>query len=617
MLFLLALGGLGYRLHQVQVEQHGRFAELALGERTRKVPLPSKRGSIFDRNGETLVKNEPVQHVVADRNILENLRICARGLSKAKGISSRQLVKDFAEEELRSRYAALVSGKLDLFFKGESPNLLKLLKERPNLVRIPLLRNVRYEDARSFAEMLRVERIAGIRFEDGVQRFYPNPRYLSHVLGYTNSKYEGQEGIEKSMDSVLKGTDGYRVIEVGGNGEEIAAYRGREVPALDGKNVHLTVDMGLQMIVERALDQAVAEYSPEKVTIIFMDPFTGEILAMGNRPDYNLATRAGDPNFRRNLAVSDRYEPGSTFKLVTVAAAYDSRAVSERDVFFCHEGHYVESRSVFIRDHHPYGELTPPQIIVKSSNIGSYLLAREVGARRLHDYTKAFGFGQRTGVDLTGETSGLVLDPDSRNWSAPTLSRVAMGYSIDMSALQMLNAVSTIANGGQLMRPHIVERVTNDAGATIEQNRPEAIRRVISEETAAMVRRAMIGVTLDGGTATRAAIDGYTVAGKTGTAQKPKSPRSAGYWNNRYVVSFTGFLPAENPKIAGIVVVDDPTKKEGEPSYGGTVAAPLFKEVAERAMRHYGIEPSLVRRKVTRSAPRSISAEFLPVSLPR
>ena len=365
--------------------------------------------------------------------------------------------------------------------------------------------------------------------------------------------------------------------------------------------------MGLQMIVERTLDRAVAQYSPEKVMIILMDPFSGEILAMGNRPHFNLATRTGDT---RNRAIADRYEPGSTFKLITLSAAYDAGVVGEREIIFCHNGFFQDGRSIKLHDHHPYGDLTPVEILVKSSNIGAYKLAKRVGAKRLYEYEKAFGFGTRTGIKLTAETSGSLINPASKHWSPPTLSRVAMGYSVDMSALQMLNSVCTIANGGLLMEPHIVRRVTTAEGGLLEDFVPKPLRRVISEESAAKVRRAMLGVTRDGGTATRAALEGFSVAGKTGTAEKYDKVRKR-YYDSRYIVSFTGFLPAENPRIAGIVVVDDPNVKDG-PTYGGTVAAPLFKEIAERAMRHYGIEPSIVRRKVSRLAPRSISAEFMP-----
>jgi len=574
LLLVAGFSALSARLYHLQIVRGPELASIAEGERLRKLVLPAGRGGIVDRNGEALVRSQPVVHVYADRTRLLDARNCGRVMARAEGVALKDFEPGYGEKELGH---------------DEAERLRALVAER---------------------------RISGIEFEDAMTRFYPNNRTLSHVLGFVNEENVGQEGIEKVFDGQLRGTDGNRLVELGGDRLEIAAYRAENEPPVDGSTVTLTIDLGLQTRLEQILDKAEAEYRPERLMAVFMNPITGEILALANRPDFNLGTRTGS---RKNLAISHTYEPGSTLKILSLAAAYDRELVSPSTPIYCHNGSYRKG-AITLTDHGSYGDLMPWQILEKSSNIGAYMLARQVGSHTLYSYMRDFGFGTRTGIDLTFENAGVVNPPGTTVNEELSLSRVAMGYSVDVTALQVANAFATIANGGLLMRPYIVDRVTDAGGAVVRANEPEVIRRVIGEEAANRVRRAMIRVTGEDGTAKQAAIEGYTMAGKTGTSQKAKEGekgRRAGYHNGRdggpkrYVVSFGGFLPAENPALAGIVVVDDPQVKGG-PIYGGTVAAPIFREFAEAAMPHLGVEPSKVPRRATRAVRGSLAIEYIP-----
>ena len=606
MSFLLVAGFsvFSVQLYRIQIVRHGELSEKAAKERMRKFVLPSNRGLILDRRGNKIVLNKPVQDVLVDRTKLLHEFNCVPGVAHAEGIDARDARERYSLKEIQRRYVTRVSRVLSTMLGADGINLEQTMVDRPELVRIQIAKDLSYDKALRLKNLLEVEKIGGVYFDDGMQRFHPNPTLLSNVAGYIGEEdKEGREGIEiglagieREWEDQLRGIDGYRYAEVGGNKREIAAYRGKEVLPQDGNNVSLTIDMGFQMIVEEILDKAVAEYSPERIMAVFMNPMTGEILAMAARPGYNQHERRGE---LMNLCVSHTYEPGSVFKIVTVAAALDSGMVNSSTPIFCHNRDYRE-RGVHLVDHGTYGDLTPPEILQKSSNIGAYMLAKQIGAHALYNYTRNFGFGTASRVRLPNENKGAVINPGSTSWSDSTLSVMAMGYSIDVSPLQIANAISTIANGGNLMRPYIVKNVVNPDGKEIYRGEPHAVRRVISERTTSVVRQGMIMVTGPEGTAKLAAMDYFTVAGKTGTAQKAREDalgRRKGYWNGedggpkKYVVSFGGFLPAENPVISGIIIVDDPKVKKG-PTYGGTVAAPIFKEIAERAMPYLGVEPT-------------------------
>jgi cell division protein FtsI/penicillin-binding protein 2 len=318
-----------------------------------------------------------------------------------------------------------------------------------------------------------------------------------------------------------------------------------------------------------------------------MRPQTGEILAMANRPNFDLNLRAdAKPEQMKNRAIIDLMEPGSTFKIVTVGAALNERKVNLDTPIFCENGpwHYGGR---LLHDHKYFGEIPVQDVLVKSSNIGAAKLALMLGDQKFYEYIRRFGFGDRTGIELPGEIGGMVHAP--RSWSKISITRIPMGHEVGVTPLQMIEAMATVANGGQMVAPRIVKSIVDEQGKVMSRLEPMVVRRVLSEETAAKLALALRGVVSDRGTAVEAAVPGFTISGKTGTAQKvdPKG----GYESGKEVVSFTGFLPSEHPAFVGLVVLDDAKNLTEEENYGGKVAGPIFARVAEKAARYLDLEP--------------------------
>ena len=329
------------------------------------------------------------------------------------------------------------------------------------------------------------------------------------------------------------------------------------------------------------------------MTAVIMDPYTGEVLAMASRPHFDLSTRKGS---RGNIAVSDRYEPGSTFKIVALSAALEKKAINPDTPIFCEWGSW-QTGGMVVKDHHPYGSLTASEVIMKSSNIGIYKIARAAGKKSFFSYMQKFGFGERTGISLTSESPGRIYPPEK--WSRPSFASMSRGYEVAVTPIQMASALGVIANGGELMKPMLLRKITDSDGQLVEQHEPQVLRRVISEKTAHQVREAMVTVVSDKGTAKRAKVEGYVVAGKTGTARKV-AKGGKGYLVGQYVVSFMGFLPAENPQFTALVMIDDP-HAEGIKLYGGTIAAPVFAQLAKEAVNYLNIPPTVPKEELTAS----------------
>ena len=364
-------------------------------------------------------------------------------------------------------------------------------------------------------------------------------------------------------------------------------YRGQEREARDGYQVHLSIDLNLQNIVENEIDAAVHEYSPQKATIILMRPQTGEILAMANRPNFDLNQRnTAKSEQMKNRAVIDMMEPGSTFKVVTAAAALNEKKVRSDTTIFCENGAWNYGGRI-LHDHRPYGELSVRDILVKSSNIGAAKLALSLGDQKFYEYIRRFGFGERTGVELPGEINGMIRSP--QNWSKISITRIPMGHEVAVTPLQMTVAMATIANGGKLVTPRVVKSITTAEGKTVSEFSPSVVRQVISPETARQIGNALRGVVSDRGTAAAAAVPGFVIAGKTGTAQKVDP--HGGYEKGKYVVSFIGFLPADHPEFVGLVLLDDAKTSKPELNYGGLVAGPIFSRIAEKAARYLDLAP--------------------------
>ena len=548
-----------FRLIYLQAIKHDEYAGLAAEKHVYKQIIHAERGTILDANSEVLAHNIPVETVVADATHLNNRQAIVALVSHELGIPSKELAE-------------------------------KLDNERRYIV---IKREVPAATANALREKLRAGNLRGIYFEHDATRIYPNGSMLCHVIGFTDFDHHGIQGVEASMEEYLHGQDGYRFIEHNRAGQEIVPYRGQERAPRDGYQIHLTVDLGLQNIVENEIDAAMAQYFPQKATIILMRPQTGEILAMANRPHFDLNLRSeARPDQMKNRAIIDMMEPGSTFKIVAAAAALNERKVRPDSSIFCENGLWNFGGTA-LHDHRSFSYLSVREILIKSSNIGAAKLGLSVGEQKFYEYIRRFGFGERTGIELPGEINGLIRSPKS--WSKISITRIPMGHEIGVTPLQMTVAMATIANGGKLIMPRIVKSITTSDGKSISSLSPVVLRQVISPETAREIGDALRGVVSDSGTAAAAAVPGFTIAGKTGTAQKV-DPRG-GYEEGKYVVSFAGYLPAEHPEFVGLVVLDDAHTSKPELNYGGLVAGPIFSHLAEKAARYLDLEPHEEIRK--------------------
>jgi len=429
---------------------------------------------------------------------------------------------------------------------------------------------------------------------DDQLRVYPNGRLAAHVLGFVGmedlevngipvTQITGKEGIELTLDRQLSGVAGWRRTEKV-RGKELVTARLENVEARDGLNAVLTIDSVLQLILETELAEGYAQHNPLSVCGVIVRPRTGEILAMANLPNFD-PSRPGDASAdeRRNRMLTDVIEPGSTFKVVVVSGALDQRIVSLNTRIDCENGaFYYGGRT--LHDHDPYGILTVEEIITKSSNIGAAKVGIRSGPEQVQENILHFGFGTRTGVPLPGEVGGIVHDV--KDWSKVTIAQLPMGHGIAVTRMQMTMAMCAVANNGLMMRPMLVDRLEDRQGSITVKYAPQAGRQVIRPEAARQMVQALKTVPRKGGTAPRAAMDYYTVAGKTGTAQKPGP---GGYMPGKYIASFIGFFPADKPEICIGIFFDEP--HDGH--YGGVVAAPVFKRVGERAAAYLGLAPDV------------------------
>jgi len=433
--------------------------------------------------------------------------------------------------------------------------------------------------------------IKGVYGNRKYSRTYPSGKLAAHVLGYVNHEETPVTGVERFFDYYLRGQDGWRETERDGRRRELAQFRAREVAPADGLNVALSVDLMVQHIVEQEVARLAAEYNPESVSVIVSEPSTGAVMAMANYPTYDpnefYNTKKYPIDSQRNRALTDLIEPGSTFKIVPAAAALNEGIVAPEDIFQTGvERVSYKGRSLKLpSDHHTYDSLSMHDIVVKSSNRGAAHLGLILGENRLHDYAEAFGFGEKTGFDLGGEVSGTLHSV--KNWDGLTITRLPMGHAVSATPMQIHGAMSVIANKGVLMEPLIAERVFDAAGNDIVRFSPKAKRRVVSTEVAQTVADMLVDVVGKDGTARKAAIDNYSVAGKTGTTQKIVNGK---YSRQHHVASFSGFFPANKPALVITVVVDEPQLKGV--GYGGSVSAPAFRNIAEACIAYLGIRPS-------------------------
>ncbi|MDZ4743593.1 MAG: penicillin-binding protein 2 [Verrucomicrobiota bacterium] len=575
---LTAFTVLSARLVQLQVRDHEKYYELAINNHMRKIPIEAQRGEIYDCNGEILATSLPLKKITID----------PVGLREAY---------EFQIKRIRSKAKkdpSVIVPKEGALVKEFGLSLAKTLGLPQGEVLEKLNRKTRYvEIARrvspEMVENIRELKAPQIFFDEDYLRSYPQETLASHILGYVDfDQKSGLQGIEERFQHVLRGQDGWRRIVRDSAGREIVPYRAQDVPPRNGYNVILTVDSIIQHIVEDEMDTAMAELQPVGAVAIVTRPRTGEILAMSSRPTYNPNLPKTDLDSMRNRAISDIIEPGSTFKIVAISGGLNEGLVTLDTKFFCENGDFFYGGHS-LKDHDPYGTLTVKEGVQKSSNILTAKVALELGESRMYDYTRKFGFGERTGVILPAELRGI-LNPLNK-WSKISITRIPMGHEIGTTPLQMLMAMNVIANGGLLMKPMLVSKTTDSQGRVMEQNYPQTVRRVISPYASELMNEALKAVIEKGGTAQKAAVEGFTVAGKTGTAQKidPKTGRYFQGKRGKVVASFVGYMPAENPEFSIIVILDEPQSKV---TYGGQTAAPIFSRMAQRIAQHMALRPS-------------------------
>jgi cell division protein FtsI/penicillin-binding protein 2 len=548
--------GFSWRLIHLQVFKHHEYTGLAAQKHSTKQAIRARRGCITDRHGEILATNVPVRKVILDASHVGNPRDLA-------GLAAPHLGMDAAELEA-------------LFRSGTKYKVL--------------VRGLAEEKAIALRRAMEEQSLRGLYFREETRRMYSNGAMLCHVLGHLKDSPDpddppfGADGIERAMEKSLCGVDGCRHTEKDRKGNEIVVYRGVEQGPRHGLTVELTVDMGLQAILEDELGSAWEDLRPTMAVAVMVDPKTGEILAMAARPNSD-PNDPGSSAHWTNPAIMSVLEPGSTFKIVVASAALSERVVDDKTLIHCENGRFYYAGRT-LRDVHGYGRMGVRDILVKSSNIGSAKMGLMLGPDRYYEYVRRFGFGEKSGVNLPGEVPGL-LAPPSR-WDKLTITRMPMGHAIAVTPLQLTMAMGAIANGGHLMRPQIVRAVRDAGGTEVFRSQPEVVRRVVSGEVAQFVGDALCGVTADGGTARLANVPGFEVAGKKGTAQRLDP--DGGYAAGKYVVSFVGYMPAEDPAFVCLVLIDNATITRGA-NYGGLVAAPVFARIGERAARYLNLVP--------------------------
>jgi len=551
-LFGMFVAAIAAKAVYIQVFCNAMLSEKAADQYKRSMISRGKRGTIYDRNySELAVTNESPSIAAYPGHIQE----------------TQQMVRSLVKE-----------------LRIERKELVRKLSSKKNFVWVK--RQVSPRETLSVKAL----QIEGIDFIPEHSRFYPNRALAAQVVGFSGIDGRGLEGIEFYYDRYLRGEDGeFEVVKDAlGRNLEDGAENDRD---FSGNNLVLTVDRTIQYIAENSVKEAVETFSAKSGLAVVMEPATGQVLAMAHYPFLNPNDfQSFSRNTWRNRAVTDAFEPGSTMKIFTAAAALETGSISGKTIFFCENGNYQVGKHT-IHDTHPHGWMTLKDIVRYSSNIGAAKVSHAIGAEALHGTLRAFGFGEKTGIDCPGETPGS-LAPHEK-WKRIDEAVIAFGQGVSVSALQLITAVSAIANGGVLMKPYLVLGITNKDGRLLTTFGPQKVSKVISENTALAVRQMMQAVIEEEGTGAKAALDGYSVGGKTGTAQKVDG--KGAYANGKYVSSFVGFAPFEHPRISVLVIVDEPKTAY----YGGTVAAPAFRRISQETLGYLNVPPDEKPEKLT------------------
>ena len=542
------------RLVYLQFSQYDSLANRARQQQQNSIETSPQRGELLDRSGRELARSVQTVSLFLDPEGLDatTLDHNAQQVAKILNLKQSDLAQEFREALDEKRRFIWIARRLDA----------------------------------DVAAKITALNLPGINTRLESKRFYPNGSLAAHVLGYVGLDNEGLGGVEQSYNEKISGEPGRLFLEKDANGKPYESY---EIPAKSGQTVVLTIDQSIQYLAEQALQDAVQRSHAKSGTVIVLDPRSGEILALANAPtfDPNKVAEA-KPETRSNWALQNIYEPGSTFKVVAFSAAIEKKLARPEDHIDCQMGSITVAGRL-VHDHHPYGSLTIAEALAKSSNVAAIKLGLRVGDETMYDYIKRFGFGSKTGIELPGETAGLVRKVE--RWQPSSIGSIAMGQEVGVTPVQMVAAFGAIANDGMRIAPHLVREVRGADGSVVYSAQPEQ-RRVISAETATSLRGMLEGVTLNG-TAKKAQLDGYSAAGKTGTAQKI-DPKTRSYSHTKFVGSFVGFAPVSNPQVAIIVVIDEPAGAY----HGGDVAAPVFREVAEQILPSLGVEPDIETKSV-------------------
>lgn len=528
------------RLFFIQLFRSNYLSGIAKKQQNLFLELEPRRGNIYDANLKPQAVNLTVDSLYASPNDLSD--------------------KD--KEMIITKLAPLLHVEMSM--------LAEKLSRKKSFVW--LARKISQEESNAVRKL----NIKGVGFIKESKRCYPNAYLASHIIGFSGLDNIGLDGVELYYDQYLKGKAGWAMILRDARQKKIDLSEKMASPC-DGYDVILTIDEVIQYIAERELDKAFKTHHAKGAMAIVMNPYTGEILALVNRPTFDLNEYSTtDKDTRRNRAICDLFEPGSVFKIVTASAALEEKKVVEQDRFFCENGTYRVANHT-LHDHQPHGWLTFREVIEESSNIGTTKVAQMLGSEPLYQYGKLFGFGEKTSVDMLGEISGMFKEP--RFWSKTSIGAIPIGQEVGVTAMQLVRAISAIANGGMLVKPFIVKEIRDKRGEIIKKFSPELVQKVISEETASRMRKILIGV-IEEGTGRLAKVAGFSAAGKTGTAQKLEPNGS--YSHSKFMASFIGFAPAEDPVIAIAVIVDDP-----HPYYfGGVVSAPVFSKIAADVLKY-------------------------------
>lgn len=547
------------RLVQVQLVRHDHYVVRAQRQQERTLELNPVRGSILDARNRVLAESVPAESIYADPQAISDRGAIARKLAKVPGIG---LTAREIEAKLRGNGSfAWVARQLPLEVTAEARKL----------------------------------QLPGIYFLEARRRSYPRAALAANLIGFVSVDGDGLAGVEHSFNTHIKGTPGkVTLLKDARKSMYLVGGDGPNRPR-DGHDVVLTIDSVIQFVAERALEKAMKSWRATGGSVVVMNPNDGAILAMASYPTF-------DPNrFRdfpaaswRNRNVQDNYEPGSTFKIVTAAAGLEEQIVTPSQILDCGDGEIqVANVTIGEHDNHRYGLLSFEDVIVHSSNVGTVRVGLALGQQKLYDWVRRFGFGERTGIPLPGEEGGILRSP--RKWTQVSPASISIGQEVAVTPLQVVRAVAAVATGGTLVEPRIVEKVIDDDGNVVYEPPRAAPERVMSEKTAAVLNEILKSVVARG-TGLQAGLAEHVAAGKTGTAQKAAR---GGYLADRYVGSFAGYVPADRPRLVILVVVDEPRGQH----YGGTVAAPVFREIAEASLRYLGVPPSRPSRSIGIEAP--------------